>query len=194
MERSKMIMKNTVLLVISLLILLAIGGSAAAGGASSADTGVRTNVYFCKMIKVNNTYEFEPLLTLYTGENDYGRLTFVAGAENLIRGDYALVQNTPKGLELIQTLLIEPTGSMTPEYVLLNLELTKDQLPVPLEILNEPTPSGTSAPLVTDSVTPAGSMVPKTALPAATKSPASPLTALICLLITGILCAMRVHR
>jgi hypothetical protein len=81
------------------------GGVVCGEVASSADTGVTTNVYFCKMITLGDKYEFQPLLTLYTGENDYGSLTFIAGAEKLESGDYALVQDTPGGLEIIQTLI-----------------------------------------------------------------------------------------
>ena len=184
-------MKNTVLLFISLLILLAMCGAVSGEVVSSADTGVTTNVYFCKMIMVGEKYEFQPLLTLYTGENDYGRLTFIAGAEKIESGDYALVQETPGGLELIQTLTIEPIGSATPEYVMLNLEIRKEDLPVPLKIIGDSGTSVTPAPIATTSIAPVVTTVAATAVPAATKSPVSPLIIPAAMGITGIVYTMR---
>ena len=195
-------MKNTMLFVISLLILLAMGGFVSGEAASSAETGVVTNVHFCKMIKVGDKYEFQPLYTLYTGENDFGRLTFIAGAEKFENGDYALVQDTPGGLELIQTLKIEPSGSETPEYVILNLQLTKNQLPVPLKLLGDSGTLKTPAPIAptsttlvtTPSAAAAVTAVATMAMPAPTKSPVSPLILFAALGITGLVCAKRMRN
>jgi hypothetical protein len=185
-------MKNIALLSLCLLILLAMAGTVSGEVASSNDTGLMTNVHFCKMIKVGEKYEFQPLLTLYTGVNDWGRLTFIAGMEKLEKGDYALVQETPGGLELIQSLKIEPSGSATPDYVMLNLEIRKDQLAVPLKILEEPGTSETPAPIATTATAPVTTAITAaTAVPTATKTPVNPLSILAAIGIAGIVCLLR---
>jgi hypothetical protein len=186
-------MKNITISVLILFTLLMIGSPVTAAGSSSADAGVMTNVYFCKMIKVGNNYEFQRLLTLYTGENDFGRLTFIAGNETIDNGDYAIVQDTPTGIQIIQTMKIEPQGSETPEYVLLNLELRKEQLPVPLKVISGTgSPATPAAAATTSSAGPAGTTSAASAVPTATaKSPVSLLTLIVATGIAGLVCAMR---
>lgn len=130
-------MKKIVLVIFSACILLAIACPASAEETSDPVTGVYTNVYFCKLVEVGDTYELEPLTTQYMGRNSLGRLIFAVGTDNLESGDYALVQGTPDGIEFIQTLNIEPSGSATPEYVFLKIELREQDLKSPLEIYDQ---------------------------------------------------------
>lgn len=192
-------MKKTTIVFSSLLILSALCGVVYAGTESPYDSGVQTNIYFCKMVNVNGTYELQPLATRYTGENDYGRYTFVSVSNDLEAGDYAIVQNTSKGIELIRSVSLTPSGTPVPEYVMLTLELTNDDLPEPLEILQDQAGSPALTPLPTtpdlnagtsvSPASPASQVSPAaqaSAAPSATKSPGSLSVVLIGLGISGI--------
>jgi hypothetical protein len=191
-------MSKITVLLCTTVILLAFCAAACAETPLTSGSGAMTNVYFCKMTKVNETYELEPLPTLFTGQNDYGRYTFVSISQNLSAGDYAIVQETADGLKLVQSLSIEPTGSPAPEYTMLTLDLAKDELPATLVIkdtaANTAVPATTQAPASASTVSgsapasgttvaPAGTA----AQPAATQSPASPLAVLAGLGISGVL-------
>jgi len=115
----------------------------------SPDTGSTTNVIFGKMTNVGANYEFQPYLTQYTGTNDWGRYTFVVGTDKLDQGNYSLMQQTPNGWVLVQSYRIEPSGSTTPEYVQMNLEVGKDELPVPLQFTGSPASTVTTLPVQT---------------------------------------------
>jgi hypothetical protein len=187
-------MKKTVILLISLFVVLIMSGAVCGESASPSDTGVTTNVIFGKMNNVGMEYEFQPFLTQYTGTNDWGRYTFVAGADNLEKGNYSLMQQTSSGLQLVQSYKIEPLGSATPEYVLLTLEVNKEDLPVPLQFTGNSGITGISSPvptpaaLVTTSPAPSLTTVTTTAVPVPTKSPVSPFILLTALGIAGIIC------
>ena len=178
-------MKNIAVKICAVLILLSIGGVVYA-----ETTGVTTNVYFCKMTKAGDTYELEPLATQYTGENSYGRMTFVSVSDKLETGDYAIVQDTSDGIKLIQSLSIETSGEPAPEYTMLNIELMKSDLPETLKISTDAGAAQTTtlitpAPASTAVSAPVASS-PATAVPATTKSPVGPLTVLSSLGICGI--------
>jgi hypothetical protein len=181
-------MKKIIITLCAVLILLASGGVVFAE--TTAASGVTTNVYFCKMTKVGEKYEFEPLPTQYTGENDYGRMTFVSTAPSLQSGDYAIVQDTPDGIKLIQSLKLEALGTPTPEYTLLTLELTKTDLPVPLEIIKDQSAATVTSPAATTPASTAAATPLTTssasANPTTAKSPLSPLTVLGALGLSGI--------
>jgi len=133
--------------MLSACILLAMICPVSAEETADAVSGVETNVYFCKLIEVGDNYDLEPLPTLFFGKNDFDRLIFATGSDNLDSGDYALVQMTEDGIVFIQTLTIEPSGSATPEYVILKLEIREQDLSVPLEI-NEPEPEPSKTPTI----------------------------------------------
>jgi hypothetical protein len=97
------------------------------------------------MLQNGDTYSFEFLPTLFVGTNEYGRLTFVTGSENLTAGDYAVVQVTRNGTKLVQSLRLEKYGTAVPEYTMLTLELRKEELPEPLEISYGPSVAATPA-------------------------------------------------
>jgi hypothetical protein len=187
-------MKKTVIVFIFLLVVLMMSSVVCAESASPSDTGVATNVIFGKMNNVGMEYEFQPLLTQFTGTNDWGRYTFVVGTQNLEKGNYSLMQQTPEGLQLVQSYKIEPLGSATPEYALLTLEVRKEDLPVPLQFTGNAgiseiaSPVPTSAALEVTSSAPALTTVTMTAVPSSTKSPASPFILFTAIGIAGIIC------
>jgi hypothetical protein len=188
-------MKKTVIVAISLLVVLMMSSAVCGESASPSDAGITTNVIFGKMNTVGVNYEFQPILTQYTGTNDWGRYTFVAGTENLEKGNYTLMQQTPDGLQLVQSYKIDPLGSATPEYVLLTLEVNKEDLPVPLQFTGTSgiggisSPAPTAAASVVTSPAPSLTTVAMTAVPAPTKSPVSPFVPIAAMGIAGIICA-----
>jgi len=162
--------------MLSAFILLAITCTASAEETADAVSGVETNVYFCKMIEVGDNYDLEPLPTLFMGTNNLGRLIFAAGSDNLEKGDYALVQNTPDGIQFIQTLKIEPSGSGTPEYVILKLQIREEDLKAPLEIYGLETEEPT---LAETNETPAETTVASSEQPESTMTPLNTVSVLM---------------
>lgn len=184
-------MKIRSILLTAAIILLAMAGTVSATEPASTDAGVVTNVWFCKMTKSGNSYELEPLPTLYTGKNDYGRLTFITGANDLHTGDYALVQTTADGTELVESLTITKGGTETPEYTMLTLEFREDALPAPFEILGDP---ATYLAGTTPTVEPEITATALKTTPTTAKSPVSLLVIVIGLGIACILCVLRIRR
>jgi hypothetical protein len=189
---------KTNLFILAVILFLAAAGTAGAADPQPAGTGVLTNVWFCKMLQNGDTYSFEFLPTLFVGTNEYGRLTFVTGSENLTAGDYAVVQVTRNGTKLVQSLRLEKYGTAVPEYTMLTLELRKEELPEPLEISYGPSVAATPAaePTVSvpspESTAPAGTAT--TPIPAATQSPQSLAILLAATGIAGIVSTLRMRR
>ncbi len=186
-------MRKNVVICLSALVLLVLGGFAGGAGAEPVVAGNLTNVAFYRMVPAGDIYVLEPVPTLYTGVNDYGRLTFSAAVFNLSKGDYALGQITPEGTNLIQTMSIVPIGKVLHTYTILKLEVQKDQLAVPLEIVKEPAASGASAGNVTGAAAQSGPTA-AASVPAGTKAPLSPLTILAGIGIAGVACALYRRR
>lgn len=175
-------MKKITVILFSMLVLLTMISSAAAEETSGAINGVQTNVYFCRAIPVGDDYELDCLPTLYLGRNELGRLIFAAGTDNLEKGDYVLVQETPDGVEFIQFLTIEPFGSgEAPEYVILDIEIREADLIVPLEIYGSEA-SGTTATVATAEDTTA-TTAPAATQPESTKTPLSTVSVIMAGLI-----------
>jgi len=189
-------MKKIAMVSVFLLVVLLTCSGVSAVSSSSANTDVTTNVFFGKLDIDGANYSFEPFLTRYTGVNDWGRYTFVVGTDNLKTGNYSLMQQTPTGLQLVQSYKIESSGSGNPEYSLLTLEVNKDELPVPLTISENSGASASSSPAPTPaaiepastSSSPATSTA--TSAPTPTKSPSSPLILLAAMGIAGIMVAV----
>jgi hypothetical protein len=177
-------MKMRSVLFISAIFLLVIAGGVSATETTPADTGVATNVWFCKLIKTGNSYELEPLPTMYVGKNDYGRLMFITGSKNIESGDYAVVQTTAEGTELIETLTITKGGTETPEYTMLTLEFQEEALPAPLEFKVDAEETATETPTT----------APETSATTTAKSPVGIPAVLAGVMVAGILTAMRFRR
>jgi hypothetical protein len=137
------------------------------------------------MIPNGNTYTFDILPTLYVGLNDYGRMTFITGAENISTGDYAIIQDTQKGTQLIKVIRLTTYGNLTPKYTILTLELNDEDLAEPLDI-----PFGFDT--NTTSISQAASTTP--AVPTATKAPVSMATIMAGLCIAGFIGTLRLRR
>ncbi|OPY35917.1 MAG: hypothetical protein A4E35_02193 [Methanoregula sp. PtaU1.Bin051] len=179
-------MKTIVLACLSALVLLVFAGSVSgAGMVSKSDVNV-TNVVFCQMTNVMDSYPCNPVPTFYTGTNAYGRLTFQAFDNNLT-GEYALAQFTPEGLKPIQIVKITPRGNFSYDYIILKLEVNREELIVPLEFLTASAMTSSSGGNVTGA---AAQSADAAVAPAATKSPVNLLTILAGLGIAGIACAM----
>lgn len=127
-------MKNhyPALVLIAVIVLGLCGIAQAADGPAFNASPVITNVWFAQMIKTNDTYTFALLPTAYTGLSEYGRLTFISGATDIPSGDYAIIQVTRNGTELIRSLKVTRYGNSTTDYMMLRLELNKEDLVEPL--------------------------------------------------------------
>lgn len=173
-------MKNhyRALILIAVIVLAIVGTASAAEGAAFNGSAVITNVWFAKMTTTGDSYTFELLPTGYIGLNDYGRMTFITGAENVSTGEYAILQETPNGTALLKVLRLTRSGTVTPNYTLLTLELNKGDLAAPLDI-----PSGTET---STTILPVTSPIPTTTTAAtATKAPVGMATILAGLCIAG---------
>jgi hypothetical protein len=175
--------------VLIVVIVLGLCGTAyAAEGPAFNASPVVTNVWFAKMIKTNDTYTFKLLPTGYTGLSDYGRLTFITGATDIPSGDYALIQLTRNGTKLIRSLKVTRYGNSTTEYMMLRLELNKEDLVEPLYFPDLAIPDQVSTlqtpPLNTTQVSPATTA----------KAPAGMATILAGLCIAGFIGTLRLRR
>lgn len=174
---------RTILIAGLLLLPLVCGVSAETGGDLY---GYETNVYFCKLVPEGDNYMLEPLPTLYLGKNSLGRLIFASGTDKLEEGDYALVQETSDGFGFIQSLTIEPSGTGTPEYVILKLEIRESDLKAPLEYtgaaVSEPMVPETTVPGTPDMTYPS-STATVTSQPESTKTPLSTVSVIMAGLI-----------
>jgi hypothetical protein len=173
------------LLLIAAIVLGIIGTAGAAEEAASNLTPVTTNVWFARMTETNNSYLFEVLPTGYIGLNDYGRMTFVAGARNMSTGEYAIVQQTRNGTALLKVLRITKSGDIMPEYTMLTLELNDEDLVEPLQF---PAETGT------DKTTLSQAASTTTPVPIATKAPVSMATIMAGLCIAGFIGTLRLRR
>ncbi len=190
--------KKASLLITVMMVLLAFIGTVGAAELNMEDKGITTNVLFCKLIESGESRWLVPLPTHYMGINDYGRHTFITGAQNLTDGNYMIVQKTQNGTELIQYLKLEKKGDVNPVYTLLKLELHPDELPEPLQVVStiQTDPTHTIAPPADHAVpsAEAAAPLPTTATPVANQSPVSPLMVLAGVGTAGLLCALRIHR
>jgi hypothetical protein len=195
-------MKKTGILIISALILLFLGGVVSGDTAAAVPQGTLTNVVFCKMNSAGTSYDFIPMVTLYTGENDYGKLTFITGSDKITAGNYAIVQQTPNGLQLIKSFTINPHGNVTGFRTFMRFALTKDQLVVPLAAItgqDSATPAAkaplTSAPSA-EGTNPVPTVTSQAAPMASTpaKSPVSLPVILAGAGIAGIICIPKMRR
>lgn len=177
-------MKNhyRALLLMAVIVLGIIGTAGAAEEPASNVTPVITNVWFTRMTETNNSYLFEVLPTGYIGLNDYGRMTFVTGAANISTGDYAIVQETRNGTALLKVLHLTKSGNITPDYSLLTLELTEQDLAEPLDI---PTGTDTRTTIVPQTSSPTSPISTTASAATATKAPAGMATILAGLCIAG---------
>lgn len=176
-----------------LVILCALVGTAGASDTDLIDGPISTNVIFCKLHTVGDSYEFEPFMTLYQGQNEWGRHTFMTGAANLTPGDYALVQINDGKMEILDFVALDFTGTVTPAYTVLTLELREDDLAGPLGYF-VPVSSADAGATGSDPTDAADAAA--TAAPAATtaKSASGLPVVLAGLGIAGIFCAARIRR
>jgi hypothetical protein len=176
------------LILVAVIVLGIVGTVQAADDPAFNSSGVISNVWFTKIVNTNGTYTFDLLPTLYTGLNDYGRMTFVTGGENLSTGDYAIVQVTQNGTEILQVLQLTKYGTITPDYTILTLELTREDLAEPLYI---PDGTGTDTTMAQEGSFPAQGTTPAAA---ATRAPAGMATVLAGLCIAGFIGTLRLRR
>jgi hypothetical protein len=176
-------------ILIAVIVLGFAGAASAAGEPASKSNGVVSNIWFAKMTKTNGTYAFDVQPTLYTGLNDYGRMTFITGSENLSTGNYAILEETPKGLALLKVVQLTKPEMLNPDYTMLTLELTKEDLLEPLYI---PDATGATSSLNVQVATPSPSTTPSPA--ATTKAPLSMVTILAGLCIAGVFGITRLRR
>ena len=180
------------LIFIAVIVLLITGTVSAADQAASNSSAVFTNVWFAKMTSNGDSYTFELLPTGYVGLNDYGRMTFITGSENLTSGEYAIIQETPNGTALLKVLRISRSGTIAPNNTVLTLELNKEDLAVPLDI-----PTGVdNSTTIQQAASPASTLVPAATATAAptTKAPVGIATILAGLCIAGCIGALRLRR
>jgi len=123
-------------IIFSTIFLLALACCACAQETAVEETGVVTNVQFMKLVKNGTVYDIEPLQTLYTGENKFGKYEFVVHMDALESGDYALAQIS-NNVTLIQALKIDVKKGGDVEYVEFFLTVRPQDLPEPLVIYGE---------------------------------------------------------
>jgi hypothetical protein len=176
------------LILIAVVILGIIGTVSAAEEPAFNVSPVITNVWFAKIITTNDSFRYDVLPTGYIGLNDYGRMTFFTGSENISTGDYAIVQETRNGTALLKVLQLTKSGNITPDYTLLTLELNQEDLAEPLDI---PTGTDTGTAAVQKTTSPISTTAP---MATATKAPVGMATILAGLCIAGFIGAHRLRR
>ena len=184
------------LVLIAVIVLGLCGTAHAAEGPAFNASPVLTNVWFAQMIKTNDTYTFALLPTGYVGLSDYGRLTFITGATDIPSGDYAILQVTRNGTKLIRSLKVTRYGNSTTEYMMLRLELNKEDLVEPLYFPDLAIPDHEITSQTLSLNTPQVPPATATNAPAATatKAPAGMATILAGLCIAGFIGVLNQRR